>query len=83
MHRLATFTALLPPAALLLAFLAAQPALASGPVVGWGGDYYGQSTPASAVDGTTGTTSAIAAGAYHSCALQAETGNAVCWGNNS
>jgi alpha-tubulin suppressor-like RCC1 family protein len=35
------------------------------------------------VDGTAGTASAIAAGLYHSCAIQAGTGAVVCWGLNS
>jgi hypothetical protein len=34
------------------------------------------------VDGTTGTASAIEAGAWHSCAIQARTGNVICWGND-
>jgi hypothetical protein len=35
------------------------------------------------VDGTLGTASAIAAGADHSCAIQAATGNVVCWGDGA
>jgi hypothetical protein len=34
------------------------------------------------VDGTSGTASAIAAGALHSCAIQAGTGAVICWGAN-
>jgi hypothetical protein len=33
------------------------------------------------VDGTTGTATAIAAGGYHSCAIQAGSGAVVCWGS--
>ncbi len=36
------------------------------------------------MNGTYGTATAIAAGGlYHSCAIQAGTGNVVCWGDNS
>src|SRR5262245_54057414 len=48
--------------------LLGSPAVASGPVVGWG---------AGLVPNVTA--SAIAAGAYHSCAIQAGTGAVVCW----
>ena len=58
-------------------------------VVCWGsnstwydGSYTGQATPPASVDGTSGTASAIAAGETHSCAIQAGTGNVVCWGSN-
>jgi hypothetical protein len=60
----------------------------SGPVVGWGSNYYlskdylGQATPPDAVNGVSGTATAIAAGMMHSCAIQAGTGNVVCWGSN-
>ena len=55
-----------------------------GHVVCWGDDTDGQATPPAAVDGTTGTATAIAAGAggYHSCAIQEGTGAVVCWGND-
>jgi len=57
---------------------------ADGPVIGWGSS--GDLWPPASVDGTDGTASAIAAGADftspHSCAIQAETGNVVCWGGN-
>jgi hypothetical protein len=45
-------------------------------VVGWGAG------PPSSVNGTTGTASAIAAGQWHSCAIQSGTGQVVCWGRN-
>ncbi len=51
---------------------------ADGPVVGWGQDNYGQASPPTSV--SPGTPSAIAAGGIHSCAIQAWTGNVVCWG---
>jgi hypothetical protein len=38
--------------------------------------------PPPAVDGTKRTASAIAAGLFHSCAVQAGTGEVVCWGSN-
>jgi mannose/fructose/N-acetylgalactosamine-specific phosphotransferase system component IIC len=41
---------------------------------------YGKATPPDAVNGVSGTATAIAAGDYHSCAIQAGTGNVVCWG---
>jgi hypothetical protein len=34
------------------------------------------------VDGTSGTASAIAAGAFHTCAIQAGSDAVVCWGEN-
>jgi hypothetical protein len=40
-------------------------------MVCWGFDYDGAATPPAAVNGTTGTASAIAAGADHSMAIQA------------
>ena len=82
MPRLAAFAALLLATSLFLGLLAAHPALASGPVVCWDWDYYGQSTPPPSVDGTTGTATAIAAGGSHSCAIQAGTGAVVCWGDD-
>ena len=39
-------------------------------------------TPPNAVNGVLGTATDIAAGSYHSCAIQAGTGNVVCWGRN-
>lgn len=41
-------------------------------VIGWGGD----------VPRTVRVASAIAAGVFHSCAVQAETGAVVCWDRN-
>jgi hypothetical protein len=35
------------------------------------------------VDGSVGTASAIAAGAYHNCAIKAGSGAVVCWGLTS
>jgi alpha-tubulin suppressor-like RCC1 family protein len=59
----------------------------TGNVVCWGsniapGDvtYAGQATPPDAVIGVSGTATAVAAGGFHSCAIQAGTGTAVCWG---
>jgi hypothetical protein len=46
----------------------------SGPVVGWGYNGFGQATPAASV-----TTPAIAAGGFHSCAVESGTGAVVCW----
>jgi len=62
----------------------------TGNVVCWGYDTDGEATPPAAVDGTTGTATAIAAGGSqmrpvafgHTCAIQAITGNVVCWGDN-
>ena len=65
------------------------PSLSSGSVVGWGVDADGEATPPDAVNGVLGTAIAIAAGgeesavgSEHSCAIQAPTGNVICWGNN-
>ncbi len=41
---------------------------------------FGQATPPPSVDGTAGSATAIAAGQYHSCAIQAGSGAVVCWG---
>jgi hypothetical protein len=64
----------------------------TGNVVCWGSDYSqapggtnfysGQATPPDAVNGVSGTATHIAAGSNHSCAIQAGTGNVVCWGRN-
>jgi len=62
------------------AWLAAAPARSDGPVVGWGNSQFGQTAPPAAVTGTAGTATAISAGGFHSCAIQAGTGNVVCWG---
>jgi hypothetical protein len=51
-------------------------------VVCWGSDSYGQATPPDAVNGVLGTATAIAAGGEHSCAIQAGTGDVICWGKN-
>ena len=67
-------------AVFLLGLLAASTAHADGPVIGWGLDNDGQALPPASVDGTSGTASAIAAGGFHSCAIQTGTGNVVCWG---
>jgi hypothetical protein len=67
-----------------LTLTGATDAVASdGPVVGWGSDYNGQATPPDAVNGVSGTATHIAAGNAHSCAIQAGTGNVVCWGHGS
>jgi alpha-tubulin suppressor-like RCC1 family protein len=60
----------------------ADGAAQDGNVVCWGDDFYGQATPPDAVNGVSGAATDIAAGAWHSCAIQAGTGNAVCWGND-
>jgi hypothetical protein len=52
-------------------------ALASGTVVGWGANGYGQATPPAGLDEVV----AIAAGGYHSLALRAN-GTVVGWGEN-
>ncbi len=69
---------------LCFAVLAAGAARGEGPVVEWGA----QATPPPSVDGREGTASAIAAGSFHSCAIQAgsdaaDSGAVVCWGDNS
>ena len=69
--------------AIAAAWLTAGPARSDGPVVAWGDDTYGQATPPDLVDGDAGTASAIAAGDYHSCAIQAGIGKVVCWGDNT
>jgi hypothetical protein len=51
-------------------------------VVGWGWDFYGQSTAPNAVNGVSGTATDIAAGRLHSCAIQAGRGKVVCWGSD-
>ena len=56
------------------------PVPSTGSVVGWGNDYYGQVTPPNAVNGASGTATGIAAGWFHSCAIQAGTSEVVCWG---
>ncbi len=45
---------------------------AAGPVVGWGRDDLGQSTPPDTVNGVSGTATGIAASGGHSCAIHAE-----------
>jgi hypothetical protein len=45
-------------------------------------DRYGQVTPPDAVNGVSGTATDIAAGGWHSCAIQAGTGGVVCWGDD-
>jgi hypothetical protein len=69
---------------------AADTAESAGPVVGWGYDTYGQATPPDAVNGVSGTATDIAAGGEHSepggehsCAIQAGTGEVVCWGRDN
>ena len=58
-------------------------ATTGGPVIGWGDDGSGESTPPAAVNGAAGRARAIAAGSYHSCAIQSGTGAVVCWGDNT
>jgi alpha-tubulin suppressor-like RCC1 family protein len=53
----------------------------AGSVVGWGDSTYGQAEPPLAV--AQRTARSVAAGASHSCAIQAETGAVVCWGRNT
>jgi hypothetical protein len=53
----------------------------AGPVVGWGYSFYGQPSPPPSVNGTAGLATAIAAGPYHSCAIQAKSGAVICWGD--
>jgi hypothetical protein len=53
-----------------------------GPVVGWGYDGYGQTTPPDTVNGISGTATDIAAGSIHSCAIQSGTGKVFCWGQD-
>ena len=54
---------------------------AGGPVVGWG-DTFSATLPPDSVNGTVGTASAIATGEDFACAIQTESGNVVCWGEN-
>ena len=61
---------------------AADSTATAGFVVGWGDDTYGQATPLDAVAGVGETATDVSAGGEHSCAIQAETGNVVCWGHN-
>ena len=56
---------------------------ATGNVVCWGRDDYGQATPLDAVNGVSGTATDIAAGEFHSCGIQAGTANVVCWGRDN
>ena len=53
------------------AWLAASAARSAGPVVGWGSNDYGQTTPPVSVNGTAGTATAIAAGTNHTLAIAA------------
>ena len=64
-------------------------AIPTGSVVGWGVDDDGEATPPDAVNGVSGTATDIAAGgeqsaegSEHSCAIQADTGIVICWGND-
>jgi alpha-tubulin suppressor-like RCC1 family protein len=54
----------------------------TGPVVGWGNDAYGQAMPPDAINGW-GSATNIAAGSFHSCAIQTGTGNVICWGDDN
>ena len=63
---------------MLVVLFVAGASYADGPVIGWGDN--GHAWPPASVDGTDGTASAISASMHHSCAIQAETGNVVCWG---
>ncbi len=60
----------------------AEPPPLPGPVVGWGGNSYGQATPPDGVNGVAGIATHIAAGRFHSCAIQAGTEEVVCWGSD-
>jgi len=46
-------------------------------------DRLGGGAPPEAVNGTTGTATAIAAGRAHTCALQTETHAVICWGEDT
>jgi len=61
---------------------AAAAAASNGPVVGWGRGASVPETPPDTVNGVAGTATGIAAGGNHSCAIQAGTGNVVCWGQD-
>jgi mannose/fructose/N-acetylgalactosamine-specific phosphotransferase system component IIC len=58
--------------------------LPPGSAVGWGydGSGSGQATPPDAVNGVSGTATDVAAGNWHSCAIQAGTGEVACWGSD-
>jgi hypothetical protein len=60
----------------------ADAAAPDGPVVGWGegGDYNGLTTIPDAINGVSGTAAGIAVGDDYSCAIQAGTGEVICWG---
>jgi hypothetical protein len=59
------------------AWLPAGAARSAGAVVGWGANSDGQT------DGPATPAVSIAAGDYHSCAIQAANGIVVCWGNDN
>ena len=73
------FLARVPIAILVFGVLASGAAADSGPVVAWAAQSRYTAPPA-AVDGKDGTATAIAAGGYHDCAIQAGTGAVICWG---
>ena len=70
-------------ACLSVAVVAASTAHAAGPVVAWGSNVFGESTPPASVGGPRRTASAVSAAISHSCAIVAETGAVICWGDNS
>jgi hypothetical protein len=59
----------------LLCVVRTEVAAAAGPVVGWS-----NAGPPDAVNGVSGTAVDVAAGGSSSCAIQAGSGNVVCWG---
>ena len=70
------------PTLLIIPLNSAIAAADDGSVVYWGGNGFGEGTPPASVNGTSGTASAIAAGYFHSCAIQTGSGAVVCWGND-
>ena len=51
-------------------------------VIAWSAIAQPGPTPPDSVNGVSGTATDIATGNYHSCAIQAGTGEVVCWGSN-
>ena len=82
-NRFAHFLRVLPSMLFCLTLIgAADAAVSNGPVVGWGRGSSVPEMPPDTVTGVSGTATGIAAGDDHSCAIQAGTGNVICWGQD-